>query len=175
MEEVRENARNAAVLFGCRLDPMRDFTRAYLDVRRPGARGARTPGWSGPLVLPAAALGGLVPLLEAGTSPLVLSVALPGEPAACCVSPTLRARVTGGQARWTGACRAGSLSGPSAACSSPRVPRCRLRGGNGGLADRSPARPPTTSGLRDGAARPEASQVSSGGGTPLGVQVRAVG
>lgn len=36
----------------------------------------------GPLVLPAAALGGLAPLLEAGTGLLALSVTLRGEPAA---------------------------------------------------------------------------------------------
>jgi hypothetical protein len=36
----------------------------------------------GPLVLPAAALGGLAPLLEAGGTPLAVSVTLPGEPAA---------------------------------------------------------------------------------------------
>lgn len=43
----------------------------------------------GPLVLPAAALGGLAPLLEAGTAPLALSVTLPGEPAA--VAPAIAA------------------------------------------------------------------------------------
>ena len=43
----------------------------------------------GPLVLPAAALGGLAPLLEAGTAPLALSVTLPGEPAA--VAPAVAA------------------------------------------------------------------------------------
>jgi hypothetical protein len=47
--------------------------------------GHRRSGYAelvGPLVLPAAALGELVPLLEAGTVPLALSVTLPGEPAA---------------------------------------------------------------------------------------------
>jgi hypothetical protein len=43
----------------------------------------------GPLVLPAAALDGLVPLLEAGTAPPALSVTLPGEPAA--VAPAVAA------------------------------------------------------------------------------------
>ena len=44
----------------------------------------------GPLVLPAAAaLGALEPLLEAGTAPLVLSLTLPGEPAA--VAPAVAA------------------------------------------------------------------------------------
>jgi len=43
----------------------------------------------GPLVLPAAALGGLAPLLDAGTAPLALSVTLPGEPAA--VAPAVAA------------------------------------------------------------------------------------
>ncbi|HLX48684.1 MAG TPA: hypothetical protein VKS82_10155 [Streptosporangiaceae bacterium] len=43
----------------------------------------------GPLVLPAAALGGLAPLLEPGTAPLAVSVTLPGEPAA--VSPAVAA------------------------------------------------------------------------------------
>ncbi len=43
----------------------------------------------GPLVLPAAALGGLAPLLEAGAAPLALSVTLPGEPAA--VAPAVAA------------------------------------------------------------------------------------
>jgi hypothetical protein len=43
----------------------------------------------GPLVLPAAAVGGLVPLLEPGTAPLALSVTLPGEPAA--VAPAVAA------------------------------------------------------------------------------------
>ncbi|MBV9092627.1 MAG: hypothetical protein JO132_01920 [Streptosporangiaceae bacterium] len=36
----------------------------------------------GPLVLPATALGGLAPLLEAAMAPLALSLTLPGEPAA---------------------------------------------------------------------------------------------
>jgi hypothetical protein len=47
--------------------------------------GHRRSGYAalvGPLVLPAATLGGLAPLLEAGTAPLALSVTLPGEPAA---------------------------------------------------------------------------------------------
>jgi hypothetical protein len=43
----------------------------------------------GPLVLPAAALGRLAPLLEAGTAPLALSVTLPGEAAA--VAPAVAA------------------------------------------------------------------------------------
>ena len=43
----------------------------------------------GPLVLPAAALGGLVPLLRADTAPLAVSVTLPGEPAA--VAPAVAA------------------------------------------------------------------------------------
>jgi hypothetical protein len=43
----------------------------------------------GPLVLPAAALGALAPLLVAGAAPLTLSVTLPGEPAA--VAPAVAA------------------------------------------------------------------------------------
>ena len=43
----------------------------------------------GPLVLPAAALGGLAPLLGAGTAPLAISVTLSGEPDA--VAPAVAA------------------------------------------------------------------------------------
>jgi hypothetical protein len=54
-----------------------------------GHRRSAYAGLVGPLVLPAAALGALAPLLEAGTAPLALSVTLPGEPAA--VAPAVAA------------------------------------------------------------------------------------
>lgn len=56
-----------------------------------GHRRSAYAGLVGPLVLPAAALGGLAPLLEAGMAPLALSVTLPGEPAA--VAPAVSAAV----------------------------------------------------------------------------------
>jgi len=64
--------------------PLAEAVTAHYAHRRSGYAGL-----VGPLVLPAAALGALAPLLEAGTAPLALSVTLPGEPAA--VAPAVAA------------------------------------------------------------------------------------
>jgi hypothetical protein len=64
--------------------PLAEAVTAHCGHRRSGYAGL-----VGPLVLPAAALGGLAPLLKPGTAPLALSVTLPGEPAA--VAPAVAA------------------------------------------------------------------------------------